>query len=374
VWLRLVLRPYTLSVKLYPLLLAAVLTLSAGAQTVSNPRASFIDVSARQAKLAATADPLLLAAIKRLPSCVATPPIPAPRGRMEIPHPYLSGSNGPINPAEAAATRIYGDFEKRITAGMNRYVATGSHEESACALAQLDLWAQAKALLDYDPKDSSQAWYQVEWTLSCAGVTDSVLVIDATLDTAKQRRVTAWLDTAAGKLISFEKPGDSGNNHHYWRALAAISIGVAASDNKLFRFGADTFKQAVDEIDPNGAFPREMARHENAIHYQGFALQPLLIIAEFAGRQATDLDAYRSHGRTLRDAVVFYARAVEDPALVKPYASEPQKPSSGNDFAALVFYAARFGGQGLTRPILDAFQHPLTETRIGGNATVLAAP
>ena len=123
-----------------------------------NSRASFLDVPTRQSTLASTTNPLLLAAIKTLPSCVATPLVPAPNVPMDIPHHYLSGSSGPINPAEAIATRPYTDFEHRITAGMNQYVATRNHSE-----AQLDTWAQANALLDYPPR--SQSWYQVEWTL-----------------------------------------------------------------------------------------------------------------------------------------------------------------------------------------------------------------
>ena len=346
----------------------------AHAQNVTASHASFIDVPARQAALVSTKDPLLLNAIHHLHSCVSTPPVPAPASPIDIPHHYLSGSSGPTNPAEAAATRVYADFEQRITSGMNQYLATGSQVEAACALAQLDTWAQTKALLDYDPKVSSQAWYQVEWTLSSAGTTNSVLVNDATLDPAQQQRVTAWLDTAARNLISFEKPGESGNNHHYWRALAAISIGVTASDNKLFRFGIDTFKQAVDDIDSNGAFPREMARRENATRYQGFALEPLVLIAEFAARQGVDLYAYQSHGRSLRNAIVFFGRAVDDPSLVKPYASEPQKGEfRPSDFAQFVFYAARFGTDGLPPCIVTALESPTTATRLGGSTTILAA-
>jgi poly(beta-D-mannuronate) lyase len=343
------------------------------AQHITNPHASFVDVPARQTTLQSTSDPLLLAAIKSLHSCIATPLVPAPTGRIDIPHHYLSGSNGPTNPAEAAATRTYADFERRITAGMNQYLATGSHAESACALTQLAAWAQAHALLDYDPADSSQAWYQVEWTLSSAGTTDSVLVNDATLDPAQQQRVTAWLAAAAHKDISFEQSNGDKNNHHYWRALAATSIGITASDDKLFRFGIDAYKEAITEIDPAGAFPREMARHENATHYQGFALQPLILIAEFATRQGVDLYADQSHGRTLRNAIVFFGRAADDPTLIKPYASEAQRNDfHPNDFAAFAFYTARFGTGGLPPSIINALQHPSTETRIGGSTTLLA--
>ena len=102
-----------------------------------------------------------------------------------------------------------------------------------------------------------------------------------------------WLDAVAHKDISFEKPTDSGNNHHYWQGLAATSVGVAAFDDKLFKFGVRTYKEAVNDIDRNGAFPKEMARHENAIHYQGFALEPLVVIAQFAARQGIDLYGYQ---------------------------------------------------------------------------------
>jgi poly(beta-D-mannuronate) lyase len=244
-------------------------------QRVADPRASVVNVRSRQATLRSTADPLLRAAIDGLRSCVESPFVAAPAGRMNIPHHYLSGSSGAIDPAEAVATRVYEMFEKRITAGMNRYLATGSHAESACALAQLDAWAQAGALLDYDRQQSSQAWYQVEWTLSSAGITHSVLVNDSTLDPIQKKRVTAWLAAAAHKDLSFEKPGDTNNNHHYWRALAATAIGVTASDDALFSFGVKTYQEAIAEIDANGAFPKEMARHENATHYQGLLLSPL---------------------------------------------------------------------------------------------------
>jgi poly(beta-D-mannuronate) lyase len=335
-----------------------------------NPRASFLDVPARQSTLASTTNPLLLASIKSLHSCVATPLIPAPPVPMDIPHHYLSGSSGPINPAEAIATRPYTAFEHRITDGMNQYLATGSHTEAQCALAQLDTWAQAHALLDYPPR--SQSWYQVEWTLGSAAITTSVLVNDPTLDPAQLHNVISWLDAVSRKDLTFEHPEDM-NNHHYWRALAAIATGVVASDDNLFRYGIDAYKDAIKEIDPAGAFPREMARHENAIHYQGFALTPLILIAEFASRQNIDLYAYQSHHRSLRDAILFYGRAVADPSLVKPYTSDPQNNDPHpNDFAAFNFYAARFPTDALPPSIAYALRHPTTETRIGGNTTVLA--
>lgn len=344
------------------------------AQHVSNPKASVLDVSARQAFLKQTTEPLLRDAMSHLGSCTGTPLVPAPVGEIQIPHHYLSGSNGPVNPAEAVATRAYGAYEHRITSGMNQWVATGNQAEAACALQQMDAWAQAKALTNYDPKTWRQSWYQAEWTLTSSGVTDSVLAQDSELDPAQQARVTKWLRSAAHQLISYEEPGKLGNNHHYYRSLAATSIGVLSGDDELFRFGVNTFKQAVSQEDQNGAFPLEMARHENAIHYQAFALQPLIMIAEFAERQNVDLYSVSDHGRTIRDAVVFLGRAVADPTVVRQYTTDAQKTNfSPGDVAELNFFIARFGTAGIPDSLTKLLEHPAGATRIGGSTTVLAA-
>jgi len=366
--------------KLHISLAAAIFAIScivsnSEAQHVSAHKASVLDLPARQAYLQATTSPLLLSAVKSLHSCLKLEPVTAPVGYMRIPHHYLSGSHGPTNPAEAAATVMYGKFEQRITAGMNQYVATGSHAEAQCALDQLDTWAKANALTDYDPhdKDNTQSWYQAEWTLCAAGVTMSVLVNDAALDIAEQKHVAQWLDGAAHKLISYEKPGELGNNHHYWRALAAISIGVVGSDDALFQYGVSVFKQAIGQLDKNGAFPLEMDRHERATHYQGFALQPLVVIAEFATRQGIDLYAYTTNGHTLRDAIIFFGHAIDDPSIIKQYTPDEQLKGFGSDdFATYTFYTARFGDAGLPASIVDGLKRPVMATRIGGNTTVLA--
>jgi poly(beta-D-mannuronate) lyase len=352
---------------------ALVLALPLPAQTISNPAASVLDVAARQAFLKSTDNSLIREAVAHLGSCTAMSLVAAPTGPMQIPHHYMHGSNGPTNPDEAEATRIYSAFEHRITSGMNRWVATGNQAEAQCALSQLDAWAQAGALTHYDPKAYSQSWYQAEWTLCSAGVTASVLQQDAFLDGAQQQRVAIWLNRAAHQLISYEKPGELGNNHHYWRALAATSIGVLSNDKDLFRFGVDVFKQAVSQEDQNGAFPLEMARHENAIHYQAFALQPLIMIAEFAERQNVDLYAVTDHGRTIRNAVVFLGQAIADPATVKQYTTDEQKTNfSAGDVAELDFYLARFGPAGISSSLTNLLSRPAAATRIGGSATVLA--
>ena len=128
------------------------------------------------------------------------------------------------------------------------------------------------------------------------------------------------------------------------------------------------------EIDPVGAFPREMARHENAIHYQGFALASLVLIAEFASRQDFDLYAYNSHHRTLRDAILFYGRAVADPTLVTPYPPTPKILVPTPTTSPPSTFTPRVSPQTSSHlPSPTPSNTPTTETRIGGNITILSA-
>jgi hypothetical protein len=344
----------------------------ANAQHVANPKASYIDVSKRRVELTNNKDPRTAQAIAQLSLCSTAPAITPPTGRMIIPPHYLSGGHGPVNPAEAPVTRVYNDFEHRVTAGMNQWLVTGSKQEAQCAQQQIDSWAQAGTLLDYDPKESSQAWYQVEWTLSAIAISESVLMNEPTLDAATVKRDIAWMNKAAHRTVEFDKAGTQKNNHHYWRGLAAISVGVISSDDDLFNWGVATYKEAIDEIDQRGALPKEMARHERAIHYQSFALQPLVPLAAFGERQDLPLMHYRSpSGHTIADAVNFFGHAVADPSIVKAYTPEEQLAGGeGKDFYAFAEIYSSYYPQ-LPAAVVKGLEKPTFATRIGGGLTVI---
>jgi hypothetical protein len=337
--------------------------------------ASLIDVAARRAELQHTKSPRVLAALAKLDKCGKLEPAEAPTGLMDIPHHYLSGSHGPINPAEHEATRAYSQFEKRVTMGMNQYLAAGDHAEAACAQAQIDQWAQAKALLNYDAQANSQSWYQVEWTLSAIAISESVLLNDPALDTAMTTRDVAWMNKVAHHLIGFPRTAQEKNNHHYWKGLAAIATGVISDDDELFGFGVQAYFDGINEIDQHGALPLEMARHELAIHYQAFAVEPLIEIAEFAERQHIPLSSYKSPtGKTMADAIEFLGAAVADPSIVKVYTPETQEngPPGPEFFASIEFYKRRFPDRALPAAIQEGLTQPAFATRLGGSTTVLA--
>jgi poly(beta-D-mannuronate) lyase len=344
------------------------------AQGVTNPKASYIDVAARHDALTHNTDPRIASAIASLAFCTKLPMVQPPTGRMNIPHHYLSGSHGPVNPAEAVAAHVYYAYEDRVTAGMNQWLVTADPHEAQCAQQQIDAWAKAGALLDYDPKDSPQAWYQVEWTLSATAISESVLVNEPSLDPAMVKRDIQWMNKSAHRTVQFDKAGKGTNNHHYWRGLAAISVGVISSDNKLFDWAIGVYKQGINEIDQRGALPQEMARSERAVHYQSFALQPLVPLAAFAERQHVPLYDYRSPtGHTIRDAVNFLGAAVANPEIVKAYAPDVQLIDSdaGDFFSFAEFYSHHVAPQDIPASIQMGLGRPTLATRIGGNTTVI---
>lgn len=364
------------SIRIVAALMTSACVMNAAlAAHVIDPKASYVDVNMRRHDLKKTHDPRVLKAIAELPSCVKLPFVPAPVGRMNIPWHYINGSHGAVNPRELEATRQYLAFEKRVTAGMNQWLAHGNEDEAKCSVEQMDAWAKADALIDYDPKESSQSWYQAGWTLSSIAITESVLINDNKIDKVTHARLIAWMNKAAHKLVDFDKKSKQRNNLHYWRGLAATAVGVISSDDELFTYGVNTFKEAVGEIDQRGAFPQEMKRNERAIHYQSFALQPLIPIANFAERQEVYLYDYSSlTNRRMEDAIIFLGDAMANPGIVKSYIADKQM----TDFDAPDFLAAveltlhHFPLKRLPKAIQEGLKKPAYATRIGGSMTVVA--
>ncbi len=343
---------------------------------VVDPTASFVDVVGRRMALAYATTPRLVVALSWKKGCVGSAQPAPPTGRMMIPPHYLNGNYGPVNPAEAQAAAPYRQLAEAVSAGASRYLASGDPAEAVCVANLLSEWAAAKALLNYSYRESPQAWYQVEWTLSAASLAWSVVANEPAIPAGQSAAIVRWMhDVMERKLAQNPHPGDRRreNNHAYWRALCETSVGILASDNKLYHRGLAQYARALGQMNPDGSFPLEMARHENALHYQSFALEPLVMIAELARRQGVDLYSLKVHGHALADAVNFLVSASANPALVRQYASEPQTFSlfSGRKPPAWTeFWAARHAGQ----PWSELLTQPLFDANLGGNATLYAAP
>ncbi|WP_418320671.1 alginate lyase family protein [Piscinibacter sakaiensis] len=342
---------------------------------VSNPRASFIDVAQRSKLLREPADPTLRASLPKATDCAAEPALEAPRGAMVIPPRYASGNHGPLHPDYEATVKLYRDFESISATLANQYVASGEPRFAQCLLDHLERWAKADALLGYEISTakgaSNQAWYQAEWSASAAALALSQVVAEPSLDQARLKAVIDWLHRVSKKQISY--PGGENtccNNHAYWRGLHATMIGVLANDNDLFRWGLGRYALAIEHMAADGSWPLEMARHEQALHYQNYALLPLVMIAEIAAQQGVDLYAHKVDGRDLHLAIDFLRKTLA--------AHQANPPSDGKkmDLRAFVagrgdqawaeFYRARFA-----KDPLGLLGKRIFNARTGGHVTML---
>ncbi len=354
--------------------LAASLALAEQPLTVQDPKASFLDVPARRKALQSAQTPRLREAMADSLGCVGREiPQPPPDSRI-IPSRYKSGSHGDVNPQEQVFSQPYERLQELAARGANRYLVSGDRREAACVLHALRPWAQSQALLHYNAKENRQLWYVAEWTISSLSLAVSIAGDDPTLDPAERNLDIEWLRQAAHKLLNEDTgPASSRNNHFFWRGLAATASGVISKDDTLFAFGLRTYATAIGEIDSNGAFPLEMDRHELALHYQAFAIAPLVMIAELARRQGIDLYTLKENGHTLSDAVGFLSKAIADPKWIRKYTPEEQVDvmSSGSQLLAW----SEFWNRRFPDPSWQSFlQKPYRDSRLGGSTTLLAAP
>ncbi|MBS1209747.1 MAG: hypothetical protein H6R19_2145 [Proteobacteria bacterium] len=340
---------------------------------IKDPTASFIDVKARRAFLQqAKPDNKLRAAALTPYDCQSAAPVAPQEGPMLIPGRYLVGNHGAVHPDYERIVALYRDFENVLANLGGLYVVSGKPAYAQCLLNQLALWADAGALLDYNPNERKQAWYQTEWSAGVAAQALSLVITESTLDPDKKQRVLAWLNRVSHKQIS--EPGADitcCNNHAYWRGLQATMIGVLTNDKELFRWGLGRYAIGIGQIAEDGSLPLEMTRHEQALHYQNYALQPLTMMAEIAARQGIDLYAYSENGRDFHRAVRFVIAAIKDDALIHKYASEKQDRrafSAGRgDLAWLEYYLNRFPQSDPLGMMGKPFFYP----RTGGAVTLL---
>ena len=264
----------------------------------------------------------------------------------------------------------YGKYLAEITA---RYVSTQNIKYSNCLLFTLKEWAIANAFFHFDyDGNKKQAWYEIDMALSATAMAYSIIKSSIPVDKNDSVPIENWLRKVALKQISFPGgPNSCCNNHAYWRGLTAISVGVVSQDEKLFSFGIQKYKDAIDSLNVDGSFPREMMRGRRAIHYQNFAIWPLIYIAEFAYHQGVNIYNYRSSKKNIHLAISFFIRSLNNDKLITLYTKEKQDLYFFNKGWALNWmepYNARFPSIALEKILVN--KRPIAHPYGGGYSTL----
>ena len=149
--------------------------------------------------------------------------------------------------------------------------------------------------------------------------------------------------------------GDSQNNHLYWAGVELAAIGVAANNRKDFDWAMATYDNGVDQIQPDGALPLEMARGGRALHYHLYALAPLVLLAEFG--EANHLDLYAHANGAIHRLVNFSVAGLQDPRLSSKQQAcnrSCRRPSTGDQIGWAPPYVQRFPNPALERMVKAA--------------------
>jgi poly(beta-D-mannuronate) lyase len=287
---------------------------------------------------------------------------------------------------------------------MTAAAAVLGHDDPAAREAltgNLRRWARGEALTKLEDRHEN-TYYSLERTLLPTIVGYGLVRSDPRWDRAEQKEVERWLNRLV-RLRGIKRPEESQgpvsllNNHRYLSDSVDMAWGALRGNHALFREGIESFRLALAQMRADGSLPLETERGARALWYQRQAIASLVTIAEIAAVQGYDLYALEVEGRTLHRAIDFLARALEQPALVLPYARANEKPGELANYlvqdrsfmrrrghqrhymAWLEAYRARFPGREATRTLTrlldqyDARSRPMVDDFSGGNMTCFFA-
>jgi Alginate lyase len=153
-----------------------------------------------------------------------------------------------------------------------------------------------------------------------------------------------------------KQPGsDAWNNHMYWAGLAVASAGIADNDADAFLWGLAAYEMGIHAIQADGSLDAEMGRGQKALHYQLYALGPLVMLAELG--EANGLDLYAEREGAIHRLVRFNVAAMKDPSRLEKGAEATQEakpPYGGLEIGWAVPYTQRFPNEYLSAMIAQA--------------------
>lgn len=335
-----------------------------GRYQVTDPFASYIDIPDRTNTLETTDDPILTAIQSDYDyengvyqDCSLNS-FPVPIGTLSSPLSMPGGYYQDDPEGYEQARQPLTDYERQISKFATLSTYRSGDSCAASLLDILDYWARNGALLNFEYTDDNHgAWYEVNWTSSATAFAYATIKSNPNLDSIKKQRVETWLRSVVQQMIDYSGGfTDNNNNHLYWRGVSAAMTGVVSDDDDLFDFGVRVYLKALEAMNMDGSFPLEMMRGRCAIHYQNFAVWPLVFIAEIASRQGYDLYGETVDGKNLRLAIRFLMDILAEPQILvdRGYTATNDQDFLNRDSA----------GFGWNMPWVEPYQRRFDDTQI----------
>ncbi len=239
------------------------------------------------------------------------------------------------------------------------WLSKGSRAAATCVYSLLSAAAKVDAWDDKMPQNNGV--YVQNWLLSGTGLA-YLKVRSSNVGTAEQdAQIQRWFGLLAARVREYfdsgrRRPGsDAWNNHMYWAGLSVAAEGIANNDPDALLWGLATYEMGVHAIQPDGSLDAEMGRGRMALHYQLYALEPLIMLAELG--ESNGIDLYSERENAIHRLVKFDIAAMRNPSLIKSRTGAEQnitQPFSGLDIGWAVPYVQRFPNADLSAWIAQA--------------------
>jgi len=245
------------------------------------------------------------------------------------------------------------------TNAADAWLSQGSRAAAVCVYSLLDAAAKADA---WDGKmPNNNGVYLQNWMLSGTGAA-YLKVRNSQLGTPEQdARIQKWFQILASRVREYfdtqlSRPGsDAWNNHFYWAGLAVATEGIAGNDTDALIWGIATYRMGLNAIQPDGSLTAEMGRGQRALHYQLYALGPLVMLAELG--EANGIPMYAMMDGAIHRLTEFDIAVMKDPSIVARRTNADQDTTgaySGFEIGWAVPYVQRFPNPQLSAWIAQA--------------------
>jgi len=239
------------------------------------------------------------------------------------------------------------------------WLSKGSRAAAACVYSLLAAAAQADAWDGKMPQNNGV--YMQNWLLSGTAIA-YLKVRNSGAGTPEQDAcIQRWFRAVSGHVREYFDNrrkfagSDAWNNHMYWAGLSVASAGIATNDQDSFIWGLSAYEMGIHAIQRDGSLDAEMARGRMALHYQLYALGPLVLLAELG--EANGIHLYGERGGAIHRLVKFDASGMKDLSMIENRTGERQNitpPFSGLEIGWAVPYVQRFPNSDLSALIAQA--------------------
>lgn len=243
--------------------------------------------------------------------------------------------------AEEKATEAPTHLGQWSSEAADAYLTKGSRAAAACVYTLLAAAAQAHAWSGEMP--TGQGHYEQKWLLAAVAVSYLKVRHSGAGTPDQEKDIHKWFGAMADRVTEYVESklsnpnSDAWNNHRYWSGFAVAAAGVANNDKSDLLWGEKAYKAGVDQIQPDGVLPLEMARAGRALHYHLYALAPLIMIAELAEANGTDL--YSEDNGAIHRLVALCVAGLQNPDIFAKATGVPQDITPGQYSAADIGWA-----------------------------------